>query len=386
MTDKEIEELNDQLLKNVLAMKARADEGITAVAEMKARVQELETVLARGETFGAGRMAHKDVKNSPAYKALGEWMVTGHLPQEYKAALQSGVGPDGGFMLTEELSTEIERKERDISPVRSIARIVPAKTADGKFLMDAGGIESGWVGETTSRPETDTSTLEGVSIPLFEIYANPKATQNQLDDAPQSAEWLTTSIAEEFQVQEGAAYVTGNGVTRPRGFTTYDTSSSPDSSRAAFTHQYVATGTSGAFYSAAPADVFFDVVRSLKPGFRRNAVWTMNSETQADIAKLKDGEGRFLLVPDFSSGDLVERLLGKPVVILEDMASIGANSLSVAFGDFKRGYIIRDHVKGSVVLRDPFTAKPHVHFYTTKRTGGGCYNFSAIKFLKFSAS
>lgn len=385
MTDDEVRELNAQILDGVSEWRGKTEAALNKVADFEARIREMETIQARGDIGQRSTGTPASFSASSTGIALAQWMRTNTVPDTYRAGLSEGSGPGGGFWVTPDVNKEIDRLSRDISDMRRIARVVPATKPDGEFMYDRGGTESGWVGEQTLRPETDAPETGIITIPLNEIYANPKATQNLLDDVHDVDAWLVDSIAEEFSVQEGDGFVNGSTPKRPRGFTTYDKSSDPDSSRASFTHQYIPTGTSGSFDSANPADVFFTVERYTKKPFRKNAVWVMNSATHAAVKKIKDGEGRYLLATDFANG-VVDRILGKEVVIMEDMADIGANAYPIAYGDFRRGYVIRDHVKGSAILRDPFTNKPHVHFYTTKRTGGGCVRWDTIKFIKFGAS
>ena len=211
----------------------------------------------------------------------------------------------------------------------------------------------------------------------------PAATLRLLDDAAVDIEsWLAADMRAAFARQESAAFVSGNGVGRPKGFLAYG--AVPDGAWAWGQLGYVATGTAGAFPAANPADCLLDLVFSLKAPYRRRARFVMNRLTQASVRKLKNADGDYLWQPTLGAV-LEPTLLGYPMTDCEEMPDIAAGSLALAFGDFARGYLVVDRA-GINVLRDPFTAKPYVLFYTTKRVGGGVQDFNAIKLLKFAAS
>lgn len=300
-------------------------------------------------------------------------------------ALNIGTPAEGGFAVPEELDHQIERRLREISPIRSIAGVVQVGSANYKKLVTVSGPASGWIGETGARPETDTPTFAEVAPPLGEIFANPAATQSMLDDAFFDVEaWLSEELSLEFAEKEGAAFVSGDGVNKPAGFLTAPASADGDDIRPFGTLQTLATGVDGDFPSGDPADILFDLVHLLKAGHRSGARFVMNSATLNIIRKFKDADGDYLWRPGLAEGQ-PSSLLGFPVVEAEDMPAIAAGSLSVAFGNFQRGYLITDRL-GTRVLRDPFSNKPFVHFYTTKRVGGGVVNSDAIKVLKFALS
>ena len=218
--------------------------------------------------------------------------------------------------------------------------------------------------------------------PAGELYANPAASQAMLDDAAFDVEgWLANEIATEFARAEGQAFVNGSGVARPKGFLTYPVTSDADATRAFGTLQYVATGAAGGFAAASPADRLVDLVQSLRAPYRQGASFVMNAATLAVIRKFKTADGAFLWQPGLAEGR-ADTLLGYPVVESEDMPDIAANSLSVAFGNFRAGYLVAERGE-TAILRDPFTHKPFVHFYAVKRVGGGVSE--AIKLLKFAA-
>lgn len=314
------------------------------------------------------------------------------VDQYLRRGLEAGVksfsastGPDGGFAVPREIDALIARTLADISPIRSIAQVVQTGTAGYRKLVTTGGTPSGWVSETAARPETDTPAFAEIAPPSGELYANPAASQAMLDDAAFDVEsWLAGEIAEEFARAEGAAFVGGNGTNRPRGFLNGTPTPQDDAARAFGTLQYVASGADGNFASAAPEDRLVDLVHALRPAYRQGASFVMNSSTLARIRKMKSDDGAFLWQPSLAAGQPAT-LLGYPVVEAEDMPDIGANSLSIAFGNFRAGYLIAER-SATTILRDPFTNKPFVHFYATKRIGGQVMNSEAIKLMKFAAS
>lgn len=290
----------------------------------------------------------------------------------------------GGYAVPEEIDSEIDRLLTSISPIRAIANVVKVGSAGYRKLVTTGGTPSGWVAETAGRPETDTPSFVEIAPPFGELYANPAASQAMLDDAAFDVEaWLASEIATEFARAEGQAFVSGSGVNRPKGFLTADVSVAVDSARPFGMLQFIATGVAGGFPVGAPQDKLVDLVQSLRPPYRQGAVFVMNSSTAARIRKFKTADGAFLWQPSLTAGQ-PDTLLGYPVVEAEDMPDVAPDSLSVAFGNFKAGYLIAERTE-TQILRDPFTHKPFVHFYATKRVGGQVSNSEAIKLLKFAA-
>lgn len=291
-------------------------------------------------------------------------------------------GSEGGFAVPQQLDALIGATLNDISPIRSIATVVQTGTAGYRKLVTDGGTPSGWVSETAGRPETDTPNFNEIAPPSGELYANPAASQTMLDDAAFDVEgWLADEIAREFARAEGAAFVGGSGVNQPLGFLSAPVSAAADDARAFGSLQYLSTGAAAAF---ADEEILIDLVHLLKPAYRQGASFVMNSSTLAHIRKFKTADGAFLWQPSLADGQ-PHRLLGYPVVEAEDMPDVAANSLSIAFGNFRAGYLITER-RATSILRDPFTNKPFVHFYATKRIGGQVMNSEAIKLLKFSAS
>lgn len=300
-------------------------------------------------------------------------------------ALSIGVDTDGGYAVPEELDRGIEKLLRDISPIRRIANVVQIGSANYKKLVNVGEAASGWVSETGARAETTSPTFAEVVPPLGELYANPAATQQMLDDAFFNVEeWLADELSQEFAQQEGSAFINGNGTDKPKGFLAYSTAATDDSARSFGTLEHVASGVDGDFAASDPSDILVDLIYSLRPIYRAGAAFVMNTNMIAEIRKFKDADGDYLWRPGLADGAPAS-LMGYPVVEAEDMPDKASASLSIAFGNFQRGYTITDRM-GTRVLRDPFSNKPYVHFYTTKRTGGAVVNSEAIKLLKFSVS
>jgi HK97 family phage major capsid protein len=288
----------------------------------------------------------------------------------------------GGYAVPEELDSEIARLLTSISPIRAIANVVRVGSAGYRKLVTAGGTPSGWVSETAARPETATPTFIEVAPPFGELYANPAASQAMLDDSAFDVEaWLANEIATEFARAEGSAFVNGNGVNRPKGFLAAPSAMQGDGARPFGTLQYVPTGVVGGF-GPDPADRLIDLVQALRPPYRQGASFVMNSATASAIRKLKTADGAFLWQPGLSSGQ-PDTLLGYPVVEAEDMPDVAADSVPIAFGNFRAGYLIAERTE-TQILRDPYTNKPFVHFYATKRIGGQVANSEAIKLLKFT--
>jgi HK97 family phage major capsid protein len=290
----------------------------------------------------------------------------------------------GGYAVPDELDARIDATLKAVSPIRGIAQVVKVGSSGYRKLVTSGGFESGWAAETAARDETDTPVFNEIAPPMGDLYANPAASQAMLDDAAFDVEgWLAGEVAREFAAAEGAAFVGGDGVNKPRGFLSAATSAVGDGARAFGTLQHLASGAAGGF-AANPEEKLIDLVQSLRTPYRQGAVWVMNSATLARIRKFKTSDGAFLWQPSLSAGQPAT-LLGYAVVEAEDMPDIAANSLSIAFGNFKAGYLIAERGE-TQVLRDPYSNKPFVHFYATKRVGGMVSNSEAIKLLKFAAA
>ena len=297
-------------------------------------------------------------------------------------ALAAGTGADGGYLVPPETEATVNRALKAISPIRALATVRQVSGTIYRKPFAVTGVDTGWTGETAARPQTSPPTLAALDFPTMELYAMPAASQTLLDDAIVNIDqWIAEEVRLAFAQQEGQAFITGDGVNKPKGFLAYDTVA--NSAWVFGKLGYLATGVAGAFPATSPSDKLIDLIYSVKAGYRANGTFVMNRATQSVVRKMKDGEGRYLWEPSKLPGQPAT-LMGFPVAESEDMPDIGAGSLAIAFGDFQRGYLVVDRV-GISVLRDPFSAKPYVLFYTTKRVGGGVQDFEAIKLLKFSA-
>lgn len=291
----------------------------------------------------------------------------------------------GGYAIPQEIDAVIDRTLTSISPIRAIANVVKVGSAGYRKLVTTGGTPSGWVAEDAARPETDTPDFAEIAPPMGELYANPAASQAMLDDAAFDVEaWLAGEIASEFARAEGAAFVSGSGTNRPEGFLTATKTDEDDDVRAFGSLQYIATGADGAFAGSDPEYALIDLVQSLRSPYRQGAHFVMNSATLSAIRKFKTSDGAFLWQPGLMAGQ-PDTLLGYPITEADDMPDIGSDAFAIAFGNFKAGYLIAERAE-IAILRDPFSNKPFVHFYATKRIGGQVANSEAIKLLKFGVS
>ena len=315
-----------------------------------------------------------------------------------QAAMTEGDQSSGGYLAPTEWDRQIQKAQRALSPVRRISRVQTTGRSEYMTLWSNDLFGSGWVGETAARPQTTANSFSKLLFPAGEIYAQPAITQRLLDDsAIDLDQWMAENLSDEFTRQESIAFVSGNGVNKPMGFLQYlpggaasaailDGSGNVTTAATAAAHPGGNLGvTVSANASAIPnTDVLVDLKYGLGAPYRQNATWLMNSQTAAYVAKMKDGQGNYVWRESLMEAE-PSRLLGRPVEIEENMPNIGAGSYPIAFGDFARGYLVNDRI-GVRILRDPYTAKPFVLFYATKRVGGGVLDPFAIKVLKIAAS
>lgn len=370
---------------------------ISRVDGIEAEFDKINANLAALKVGGVGIGDNAELSPSSAQEervAIGSFAKSGtetgiKAMASPRSGMSSDSDPDGGYTVTPVISTQINKKLFDVSPIGRLARRVSITRGNAfEEPIDPSDIGAEWVGETESRPALDTSKLKYLSVPLHEIYTNQPITQRLLDDSDFNLGlWLEGKITDKFARSEGKAYIGGDGVGKPRGILTYPTSVDKDGARDWGTVQVVKTGADGAFKAAAGsvsgADALLDLVYSLRAPYRPNARWLMNLSTAGTVRKLKDSEGRFVWA-DAREGQPAT-LCGFPVELDEEMPDVANNSLSIAFGDFEQAYVIVDR-PGLRLMRDPYTAKPHVLFYAYRRVGGGLQNSEAIKLLQFAAS
>lgn len=354
------------------------------VNQVKSRLDQLSRAAQR-PGLSKTSAAEPDTAHKAAFQAYLRRGNEAGLQALQTKALDIAVPAEGGYTVTPQIDTNIELRLRAISPIRAVAQVVQVGTSGYSKLVASSGLTSGWAAEQDARPTSVATTFSQIIPPAGDLYANPSATQFMLDDAFFNVEqWLTEEIARDFAQKEGTAFINGNGTAKPKGFLTYPVATTTDATRAFGTLQYNATGVAGGFSATAPAEQLIDLLHSLRATYRQGAVWVMNSKTVSIIRKFKDATGHFIWQPSFAEGRS-PTLLGYDVVEAEDMPDVATSSLSIAFGNFYHGYIIADRV-GTRILRDPFSNKPYVQFYATKRLGGAVLNSEAIKLMKFDVS
>lgn len=361
---------------------ARQDQAEAAIAVLQSDVAEVKSRLDK-VARAAARPAIGSTTNPGIDEAEVKGFVDGYLRRGRESEIKSlnGATPaDGGFAVPRAIDAMIASQLKSISPIRAIAQVVQTGTAGYRKLVATSGVASGWVSELAPRPETATPQFAEIAPPAGELYANPAASQAMLDDAAFDLEsWLANEIAMEFARAEGSAFVKGTGVGRPAGFLTAPTATAADATRAFGQVQYIGSGNATGLGTTVETKLI-DLIHALKSGYRQGACFVMNSATLARIRKLKTTDGAFMWLPAMVEGQ-PDRLLGYPVVEAEDMPDVAANAFPIAFGNFRAGYLIAEY-GATQVLRDPFTNKPFVHFYATRRIGGQVLDSSAIKLLK----
>lgn len=392
---------------------AALEERMGAIDEIKSKVVDVEKALAHaaladGEQQDAGlaaevktfndqrraqvrpgyRMDDLDAEGYKAYKsAFIGFMRHGEqsMGKDEIKALQAGVDPDGGFLLPPPVVGRIVSKVYELSPIRSVVSVVriSGNELEGIEDLDEASL-GGWVTETGARNESNTPRVSKWRIEAHEMYAQPKITQRLLDDAAADVEgWLANKIANKYARTEADAFHNGNGVGKPRGIFAYPHAQTADAARAWGTVESVKTGANGAFHTT-KADPLFDLIAAFKPAYLNNARWLTNRQVIAAIRKLKEGTSdQYLWQPGLQQGQ-PDRLLGFPILLSQDVPAIATGSLSMAFGDFAEGYTAVERM-GIRVLRDPYTEKPYIKFYSTMRVGGGMLNTEAVKFLTFAS-
>ena len=397
----EVKKLVDDLGKSVHDMRQNNEAKMAelaknnGVAELKAAQEKLDeqvanmvkglTDLQRANALGADNQKSND-DVAPEIKAAFSHLVRRGEGGLDAKSLSSLTNPDGGYLVPRDTSGRIIKKAQDYSPMRRYASVQSISGDALEGLNDNGVISTGWVGETASRTATATTQLGMWKVPAHEIYANPQATQRMLDDAEINVEaWISGKLAEAFGQAEASAFISGDGVGKPRGILSRTFATTTDASRAWGTVQKVASGASGAFVATPnAADCLISLMTALHPKYWAGAIFAMNRYTLGEVMKLKDDTGAYIWQPNFQLG-AAGTILGQKVdASFDHLPSLGAASKSIVFGDFSNAYQIVDK-KGITILRDPLTNKPYVGFYTTRRVGGDVINSEAYKVLSFEA-
>lgn len=350
--------------------------------EQESRLTMMQTKSSRPALSAAAEIEVPHKKAFAAYLRSGDDDGLRALGVEEKG-LSSQVSAEGGYLVDPQTSQDVMSVLLGAASLRSVANVVNVEASAFDVLVDHNDTGAGWSDETANATETGTPQLERISIPLHELSAMPKASQRLLDDSAFDVEgWLAGRIADKFARAESVSFIAGDGVGKPRGIMSYASVANDVWTWGSL--GYVATGTDGDFSITDPADAIVDVVYALGAQYRANATFVMNSKTAGAVRKMKDADGRFLWSDTLAAGEPA-RLMGYPVLICEDMPDIASGATAIAFGDFANGYTIAER-PDMRILRDPFSAKPNVQFFATKRVGGDVSDFAAIKLLKFSAS
>ncbi|MEM8849844.1 MAG: phage major capsid protein [Pseudomonadota bacterium] len=360
--------------------------GFREEIELKMKQQEERQMMNR--SVSRPPLSAAQPVEAPHQKAMDAYLRSGDddglraLELDGKS-MNTAVSAEGGYLVDPQTAETVKSVLTGAASIRAIANVVNVEATSFDVLVDHTELGAGWASETGTVAETESPQFDRISIPLHELSAMPKASQRLLDDAAFDIEgWLAGRIADKFATSEAAAFVGGDGVDKPKGFLSYATVA--NSAFAWGSLGYVATGAIEDFDAEKPADAIIELVYSLGAKYRANATFVMNSKTAGAVRKMKDADGRFLWTDSLTAGQ-PSQLMGYPVLIAEDMPDIAADQIAIAFGDFGAGYTIAER-PDLRVLRDPFSAKPHVLFYATKRVGGDVTDFAAIKLLKVAES
>lgn len=363
----------------------------TAKAEFEAEIKRMKAIDAINETLKTSAHAQTFVN----FMRKGENNeVTDQLRNFEKAQFKNAVdvttGANGEFAVPDELSRSIYQLAGAVNTMRSICRQIQTSSPNFEELVDTKGATSEWVGEKSARSETDSPSLAKLTPYWGELSAMPFSTQHALDDIFfDVGAWLVDSVIDSFVDAEEAAFIGGNGTNKPKGFLNYTINSTADATRGFGEIQYIASGDAAGFADASatvsPADCLIDMIAAIKSQHLREAAFLMNRATKATVRKFKEySTGNFIWQPGIALGE-PDQLLGYPLKISDSMPAIAGDAYPIAFGNFKRAYTIVDRL-GVRMLRDPYTKKPYVGFYTTKRVGGFVKDSQAVKVLKIASS
>ncbi len=377
-------EANDERLAQIEAKSQSDSLTDQKVARIDAALSAHEKRIERLSITATQPVIGGAAVNTEAKSAWADYIRTGNLGalKSLEGKSVTTVDGEGGYVAPVEAESMIDRALENASPFRSIATVRRVGSGQFRKPVSPGGATAGWAGETDSRLETTAPSLDLLEFPAGELYAMPAATQTLLDDGVADVDqWLADEVRDVFANQETSAFITGDGINKPRGLLSY--TQVDNSSHSWGNIGTINTGVDGDFDSAAPVDAILDLVYAPETRYRADASFVMNRRTVSAIRKFKDADGNYIWQPATEAG-APSTLLGYKLVEVEDMPDIGSGTTPIAFGDFRRGYLVVDR-QGVRVLRDPYSAKPFVLFYTTKRVGGGVQDFNAVKLLKFAA-
>lgn len=362
---------------NEKSLKAKADD--TLVTE---KLDRLNTTMSEIEAALAAKIEAAKLSGAPGdmEPTNPEYLkdFKAHMRKgDVSAAMSVGTAADGGYLAPVEWDRTITNKLKQRSPIRENSQVIQISTPGFSKVFNDGVVGSGWVGETAARPATSTPGLTSLAWGIGEIYANPQITQQALDDVAIDLEqWLADEVEGEFSIQENIAFLSGNGTNKPDGILTYVTGAAN-----AAKHPFGAIlGTTVAGAAAVTTDEIVDLVYSVPSERNANAKFFLNRSSLGKLRKLKDGQGNYIWQPTFVAGQ-PSTLQSYPIVEVPGMPNMTTGLVSILFGDMEATYLVIDRV-GVRVLRDPFSNKPYVGFYTTKRVGGGVKNPEYMRFIK----
>lgn len=350
--------------------------------------QEERLTMLNTKTYARTPLSAAADRDVPHKKAFGAYLRSGDddglrgLVLEGKA-MSTTVSADGGYLIDPQTADTIRSMLVSTSSLRAVANVVQVEATSFDVLIDRSEVGSGWATEAVATAETATPQVDRISIKLNELSAMPKASQRLLDDSAFDVEgWLAGKIATRFIRAEASAFINGDGIDKPKGILL--PTKVANASWAWGSLGYVPSGAAADFATTNAADCIVNLVYALGADYRANGTFVMNSKTAGAVRKMKDADGRFMWSDGLAAGEPA-RLMGYAVLICEDMPDVAANAYPIAFGDFKSGYTVAER-PDLRILRDPFSAKPHVLFYANKRVGGDVTDFAAIKLLKIAVS
>ena len=381
---------------------AKVEKDLSALEELKKRLEDVEKVAARPALNGKGEDITPEQKAH--VEAFESWLRN---PQDaerkdalHRASIEAKVmssnTASAGHAIPEVIGRRIYEKLQQESPMRRVLTVQQVGTSDYKELVDVNGETSGWVGETGTRSATSEPVLQQVAPTMGEVYAYPSIYEHILDDAFFDVQsWLIRKVTGDFAREEGEAFISGNGTNKPTGFLNPTPGSAGDfdsPARAFGTPQYLPTGNASGFGTLSttspehyPADVFFDTVHALRPRWRQGAVWLMNTSTKGVIRKLKDSEGNYMLRMGLEVGE-GNQLLGYNIEEMDHMPDIGANAFPVAFGNFDEAYMAVERIGLRITIDDNISSPGQVKFYVRRRVGGKLRNDQPLKLIKCATS
>jgi HK97 family phage major capsid protein len=376
----EFKKLNDKRIKEIEVKGTESAETKAQVERANAEIDKLNLELKAAQAAinrsGSAATTTENKEGIAQKAAFAKFLRKGKesMGVEEIKALSTGSDPDGGYLVSPEMSAEIVKFVYETSPMRQLASIATISGNQLEMIEDLGEFSADWVGELGARAETDTSEFKKLIFAVHEMFAKPKASQQMLDDAGFNVEsWIAEKVSDKFARKEATAFISGDGVGKPRGILTYAAGTSFNQV------EQIVSGHA----STVQADGLLSLVYGLKAPYKMGASFLMKRATVSAVRKLKDSQNQYLWQPGLQAGQ-PDLLLGYAINEADDMEAVGANALAIAFGNFKAAYQIVDRI-GIRTLRDPYSAKPNVEFYTTKRVGGGVKNFEAFKIQKISA-